>query len=112
MLYMMLMAGVPDAPPAVPGPPGVPHIDDWIEEMVGRDVDRGGARLRPTAEARTVRAQGGRTVVTHGPYAEVAEQVAGYSLVEAADLDEAIEIAAKHPSAHLGAVEIRPLWTE
>jgi hypothetical protein len=57
-----------------------------------------------------VRVQGGETVVVHGPYAEVAEQVAGIGLIEAADLDEAIEVAAKHPSARLGAIEVRPLW--
>lgn len=109
MQYMLLMAAVPDAPAHEPArtPPTA-----WVEEMQRRGVDRGGYRLRLPEEARTVRVQGGETVVVHGPYAEVAEQVAGIGIIEAADLDEAIEVAAKHPSAQLGAIEIRPLWAQ
>ena len=107
MQYMLLMAEVPDAPVT---PPDLDRPTPWIDEMTDRDVDRGGERLRPPAEARTVRVREGRTLVSHGPYAEVAEQVGGFNLIEAADLDEAIEVAAKHPSASLGAIEIRPVW--
>jgi hypothetical protein len=107
MQYMLLMAAVPDAPAHEPDltPP-----TDWVEEMQRRGVDRGGFRLRPPQEARTVRVQHGETVVVHGPYTEVAEQVAGIGIIDAADLDEALEVAAKHPSARLGAIEVRPLW--
>jgi hypothetical protein len=111
--YLLLMGAVPDGPaPAAPTEGDGEPPTDWIEEMERRDVDRGGYRLRPAEEARTVRVRDGRTVWTHGPYAEVQEQVAGYGLIEAADLDEAIEIASKHPGAWLGAVEIRPLWDQ
>lgn len=109
MQYMLLMAVVPDAPAHEPDQP---PPTAWVEEMQRRDVDRGGYRLRPAAEARTVRVERGRTVVAHGPYAEVAEQVAGIGLIEAADLDEALAVAAAHPSARLGAIEVRPLWVE
>lgn len=107
MQYLLLMAAVPDAPPA---PPDLDRPSAWLDEMIARDVERGGARLRPADEARTVRVRSGSALVTHGPYAELQEQVAGYGLIEAADLDEAIEIAAKHPAARLGAIEIRPVW--
>jgi hypothetical protein len=100
------MASVPDAPPAE-GYGARPT--EWIDEMTRRDVDRGGARLRPPEEAVAIRVRGGETLTVDGPFAELREQVAGYNLIEAADLDEAIEIAAKHPSAWLGAIEIRPV---
>ena len=47
-----------------------------------------------------------------GPFAETKEQVAGYDVIECADLDEAIEIASKHPVAGIGTVEVRPLWQQ
>ncbi len=109
MQYMLLMAAVPDAPMLEED--RVPPTD-WLDEMERRGVEHHGERLRLPEEARTVRVERGETVVAHGPYAEVAEQVAGFEIVEAADLDEAISIAATHPSARLGAVEIRPLWVE
>lgn len=100
-----------DGRPADPDSPGEPPTA-WIEEMERRNVCHGGSRLRPAAEASTVRIQNGETLVTHGPYPEVQEQVAGYDLIAAADLDEAIEIAAKHPTTEHGAIEIRPLWEQ
>lgn len=104
--YLLLMAAVPDAPPA---PVDLERPNAWIDEMTRRDVDRGGARLRPPEEAVAIRVRDGATLTVDGPFAELREQVAGFSVVEVADLDEAIEIAAKHPSAWLGAIEIRPL---
>jgi hypothetical protein len=109
--YLLLHVSVPDAPAAPP--PGFDAAPTrWIEVMERRGVTRGAHRLRPAEEttAATARVRDGQTLITHGPYAEIHEQVAGYDLIQAADLDEAIEIAAKHPSAVLGAVEIRPLW--
>jgi hypothetical protein len=112
MQYLLLHAAVPDAPVALPDFDSAPT--KWIEEMEGREVIRGSYRLRPAGNATTVtvRVRDGETLLTHGPYAELQEQVAGYDLIEATDLDEAIEIASKHPSASLGAVEVRPLWQE
>lgn len=65
--------------------------------------------LRSTQSATTVRVQPGKVLVTDGPFAESNEQVGGYLLIEAADLNEAIAIAAKQPGAFLGGVEIRPV---
>jgi len=70
----------------------------------------GYARLRPTSTATTVRVRGGDVVIADGPFAETKEQVAGFFIVECADLDEAVEAAASIPTAAYGAVEVRPLW--
>ena len=69
----------------------------------------GGNQLKPTAAATTVRVRNGKRVVTDGPYAETKEQLGGYFLVEANDLDEALAIAAKIPSARDGSIEVRPV---
>jgi len=73
---------------------------------------RAGHGLQPTATATTVRMRDGKRLVTDGPFAETKEQLAGYYLIEAKDLDEAIAVAARVPSARLGSVEIRPLMEE
>jgi len=69
----------------------------------------GASPLHPTSLATSVRVREGRRLVTDGPFAETREQLGGYFLVEAADLDQAIEIAAKIPGARWGTVEIRPV---
>lgn len=65
--------------------------------------------LEPVATATTVRVRNGRLAVTDGPFAETKEQLAGFYLVEARDLNEAIQIAAKIPPAQVGCVEVRPI---
>jgi hypothetical protein len=65
--------------------------------------------LQPAATATTVRVREGKVSVTDGPYAETKEQLAGFYLVEARDLDEAIALAAKIPPAKLGSIEVRPI---
>jgi hypothetical protein len=82
----------------------------WIEEMVGRGVLVHGDRLRPTVDATSVRVTSGDVVVVDGPFAETKEQITGYDLIDCADLDEAIEIASKHPTTEIGTIEVRPLW--
>jgi hypothetical protein len=67
------------------------------------------APLQPTSTATTVRVRDGQRLVTDGPFAETREQLGGYFLVEAADLDAAIGIAARIPGARWGTVEIRPV---
>jgi hypothetical protein len=67
-------------------------------------------RLRPIADATTVRVRDGKTLTTDGPFAETREQLGGYYLVEAKDLDEAVAIAAKIPTAKHGSIEVRPVW--
>jgi hypothetical protein len=67
------------------------------------------APLHPTSTATSVRMRDGKQVVTGGPFAETREHLGGYYLIDAKDLDEAIGIAARHPGARVGTVEIRPV---
>ena len=67
-------------------------------------------RLKPTSAATTVRVRNGQVATTDGPFAETREQLGGYYLVDAKNLDEAIAIAARIPSAKYGSVEVRPVW--
>ena len=69
----------------------------------------GGDRLQPSTVATTVRVADGKSKVLNGPYAESKEQLGGYYLIDAKDLDEAIGIAAGTPGARVGTVEIRPV---
>jgi len=67
------------------------------------------AQLQPTTTATSVRVRNGQRLLTDGPFAETREQLGGYYLIEAKDLDEAVAIAGRVPSARLGTVEVRPL---
>src|ERR671915_2255707 len=69
----------------------------------------GGDALHPTQTATTVRVRNGKTLTTDGPFAETKEQLGGFYLVEAKDLNEAIQVAARIPSARFGAIEVRPV---
>jgi hypothetical protein len=71
---------------------------------------KAGDRLRPTTTATTVRVRDGKTLTTDGPFAETREQLGGYYLIDAPDLDAALAIAARIPSARLGSIEVRPIW--
>jgi hypothetical protein len=86
--------------------------ESWVAEMDGRGVRRQGERLRPASEATTVRMRDGQVLASDGPFAETKEQIAGFDLLECTDLDEAIEVASKHPVARVGTLEVRPFWTE
>lgn len=84
----------------------------WVEEMDGRGVRLVGRQLAAPETSATVRVRNGETLVTDGPFAETKEFIAGFDLLACADLDEAIEVAAKHPVSWFHAVEIRPLMNE
>ncbi|GAA2037880.1 hypothetical protein GCM10009819_23240 [Agromyces tropicus] len=86
------------------------HVDAWVDEMDGRGVRMFGEVLRPPADATFVRRRHGEVLVTDGGFAEAKEWVAGFDLIEVRDLAEAIEVAAKHPMARGGAIELRPMW--
>ncbi|MGW7265251.1 YciI family protein [Streptomyces sp. NPDC054842] len=88
-----------------------PRLASYVEDGRGRQVLRGGARLRPPADATTVRVRDGEVLLSDGPFAESAQHIAGFELIEAADLDEAVSLAARHPvAARGGSVEVRPVW--
>jgi hypothetical protein len=93
----------PEDRAAMPG-----QVSAWVEEMVGRKIRLQGDVFGPADAGRTVRVRGGEQRVTPGPFAEAGQQVSGYNLLECADLDEAIEVATKHPIAKFGSIEIRP----
>ena len=87
-------------------------INAWDTEMVNRGVLVGGGRLRPVSEATTLRVRDGEVLVSDGPFAETKEQIAGYAVLECADLDEAIEVSSRHPTAKIGTFELRPYLEE
>ncbi len=83
----------------------------YTEAMKKAGIYLGGNRLQPTASATTVRAANGKSSVLDGPYAETKEQLGGYYMIEAPDLDSALSWAARCPGAAQGAIEVRPLWS-
>jgi hypothetical protein len=106
--YMMLVCTDPAVDPrefACTEPAG-----PWVAEMNGRGVRLYGSELEPPGSARTVRVREKHAIVTDGPFAWTKEQIAGFDVLECADLDEAIEVASSHPMARLGILEVRPFW--
>jgi hypothetical protein len=81
----------------------------FTQDLTKSGKNKGGNPLEPSNTATTVRVRNGKTNVTDGPFAETKEQLGGYYLVEAKDLDEAISIAARIPGAKLGSIEVRPV---
>lgn len=93
------------------------QLDSLLREHLALDDELKGTgqfvhanALQPAHQAVTVRLRQGRVSVTDGPFAETKEQLTGFYLVEARDLNDAIQIAAKVPSARIGSVEVRPIW--
>jgi hypothetical protein len=82
----------------------------WLEDLQARGIWVAGDQLAPPRMARSVRVRGGKTLVTDGPFAETKEAVGGFDLLECGSLEEAVEIAAGHPAAQTGTIEVRPLW--
>jgi hypothetical protein len=82
----------------------------WLDDTIARGVNLQGNYLQPSRNAATVRARDGELLVADGPFAETKEQIAGFDVLECADLDEAIEVARRHPMARLGVLEVRPFW--
>ena len=81
----------------------------YTEAMKKAGAYVGANRLQPTSTATTVRAPNGKSSVLDGPYAETKEQLGGYYLIEAKDVDEALKIAERIPSARYGSIEVRPV---
>jgi hypothetical protein len=91
---------------------GPAEVAPWAAEQDARGVRQIGSRLRPSSETKTVALRGGEVLVSDGPFAETKEQIGGFDILECRDLEEAIEIAASHPGARTGKVELRPLWED
>jgi hypothetical protein len=105
--YLMLVCFDPTADPAE----AEGGMDDWGPEMDRRGVRLEGRPLDP-ADATTVRVRGGQLLISDGPFAETKELMVGYDMLDCKDLDEAIEVASKHPLARRGAMELRPFGAD
>ena len=94
--------------------PDAPKEDDegfpWVDDLRAEGKWLIGDQLAPPRRARSVRVRGGKKLVTDGPFAETKEAVGGFDLLECGSLEEAVEIAAAHPVAATGTIEVRPLW--
>jgi hypothetical protein len=112
MRYLLLI--YTEEPAEMP-PPDVRAAQTAAYEVFTTEIrDRGlfeaGEALHPTTSATTVRVRDGQTVTTDGPFAETKEALGGFYLISAADLDQAIELAAKIPGAKHGSIEVRPIF--
>ncbi|MBI3699262.1 MAG: YciI family protein [Afipia sp.] len=82
----------------------------FTQSIVQSGNFKGGDRLHPSSMATTVRVRDGKTLTTDGPFAETHEQLGGYYLIDAKDLDTALTIAARIPGAKVGSIEVRPVY--
>ena len=93
-----------------PGAATEPESFPWLDELQARRAWITGDQLAPPRRARSVRVRGGKPVVTDGPFVETKEAVGGFDIIECGSLEEAVEIASRHPVAQTGTIEVRPLW--
>jgi hypothetical protein len=110
MKYMMFVIADPDGKEE-PNP-DAETIEQWVADVDGRGKRVTGNQLRPTSDATTVRFSGGQVLVSDGPFVESKDWICGFDILECDNLDEAIAIAARHPSANGGKIELRPFWTD
>jgi hypothetical protein len=108
--YMLLICGDDEAHKAMEADGSfVASCHAWADELRRRGVLVATGGLQPPGDATTVRVRDDQVLLSDGPFAETKELVAGFSLIECPDLDETLEVAAKHPAARYGTIEIRPL---
>ena len=114
MKYLMLVCWGTDAMNAQtePGPDETPSDEGfpWLDDLQARGIWVTGDQLAPPRRARSVRVRDGKATVTDGPFTETKEAVGGFDIIECGSLEEAVEIAAGHPVAQIGTIEVRPLW--
>jgi hypothetical protein len=111
MQYLLLIYGS-ESYWEKPGAEQQKMVGDYMEftkSIIDSGHYKGGNRLDFTSKATSVRVRDGKKLVTDGPFAETKEQLGGYYLVDAKDLDEAIAIAARIPGARIGSIEVRPI---
>ncbi len=114
MKYMMLVcadaarsnADIPDETADAEADESFP----WLDDVTARGIRLDGDQLRPPREAATVRVRSGDVLITDGPFAETKEAIVGFDILDCADLDEAVQVAAKHPVAEFGSIEVRAFW--
>ena len=114
MKYLLLVCWDAERMNALEEPaPGETQEDEgfpWLDDLRARGMWVTGDQLAPPRRGRSVRVREGKKLVTDGPYAETKEVVGGFDIIEAGNLEEAVEIASEHPVAQIGTIEVRPLW--
>ena len=112
MRYLLLIytAEAAEEPPADVANASHAAYGAFTADIKARGLFQAGEALTPTTTATTVRVVDGDVVTTDGPFAETKEALGGFYLIEARDLDEAIETAAKIPASSSGSIEVRPVW--
>ena len=108
MQYVMLVRVDPELAATEAGAP----VEPWVEEGARTGMRLEGDPLEEVESATTVRVRDGKTLVSDGPYVETKEFIAGYDLLQADDLEQAIDYAARHPVAKFGALELREVWDD
>ncbi|HEY1446128.1 MAG TPA: YciI family protein [Acidimicrobiales bacterium] len=90
-----------------------PEHVSWVDYIDRHGVAMlEGVRLRPSSDATTVAMRDGEALISDGPFVETKEQIGGVVIIECANLDEALEVASRHPFASHGVIEVRPVWDE
>ena len=107
MRYLMIVATDPNAEPYNAAED---NIGEWGEYVGSKGIWKDGSRLRPAEDAKTVRLRDGSVNVTDGPFIEGKEMIAGFDILECADLEEALDVAGRHPMARFGQIEVRAFW--
>jgi len=112
MRYLLLIYSeeFTEPPPAELAATELQGYNAFTEDIRRRGLFLAGEALHPTSTATTVRVKDGEIIATDGPFAETKEALGGFYLVEATDLDQAIELAARIPAAQRGSIEVRPIW--
>ncbi|MFI5734093.1 YciI family protein [Kribbella sp. NPDC051587] len=110
MKYVLLICDDESASPSNEEIEADPVHQAWLANLERKGSRLFGARLRPVVDATTVRVRDDEMLVSDGPFAETKDFVGGLVVVECANLDEAIAIAAGHPYSRWGSIEIRPIW--
>jgi hypothetical protein len=107
MRYLLLIC----VDPGIEPPADMPDIEAWFTEIERRGATRVlGDQLDGPGDARSVRVRGGSIVTTDGPFAETKEFVAGFDVLDCDSLETAVALAAQHPVAQFGTVEVRRFW--
>ena len=110
MKYMMFVITSlePDAEP------DESDVELWVDELDASGKRVLGEVLQPTSASTVVKVRGGKVLATHGPYVETSEVICGFDILDVDSLDEAIEIASRHPMARNGKLELRPfmVWDD
>src|SRR2546423_15687302 len=112
MKYLMLVCVDPDLSDQDKQAEVVPDVEEWVDETDSKGIRLIGDRVRPESDATTVRVRGGQVLLTDGPYVETKDLIAGFDVLECADLDEAVAGASRHPMAWHGGIEPRPVWVD